>query len=59
MEFVVENFFDTIEDIKKFAGEEYEVAVFEPEARKVLSKVEPIVRHYTVKMDSVTGHHHQ
>ncbi len=33
-----------------FAGPDYTVPVFEPEARVLLSKVEPIVRHYDVKL---------
>ncbi len=53
VEFVVVNFFASIEDVKKFAGEDYDIPVFEPEARKVLSKVEPIARHYTIRIDSV------
>src|SRR5258706_12123460 len=35
--------------VKAFAGSEYELPVFEPEARRLLSKVEPIARHYDVK----------
>ena len=48
-EFVVVNFFESIEAVKAFAGEDYGVAVFEPEARRLLSRVEPIARHYDVR----------
>lgn len=48
-EFVVVNFFDSLEAVQAFAGPDYTVPVFEPEARLLLSKVEPIARHYEVK----------
>ena len=48
-EFVTMNLFESIDAVKKFAGADYEVPVFEPEARRLLSKVEPIARHYDVK----------
>src|SRR4051812_9677104 len=52
VEFVVMNLFESLEAVKAFAGTDYEVPVFEPEARKLLSKVEPIARHYNVMGDS-------
>lgn len=48
-EFVTVNLFDTLEAVKAFAGPNYEAPVFEPEARRLLSKVEPIARHYEVR----------
>lgn len=48
-EFVTMNLFESIDAVKKFAGSDYDVPVFEPEARRLLSKVEPIARHYHVK----------
>jgi len=48
-EFVTVNFFESLEAVKAFAGADYETPVFEPEARRLLSKVEPIARHYEVK----------
>jgi heme-degrading monooxygenase HmoA len=48
-EFVTVNFFESLEAVKAFAGREYEVPVFEPEARRLLSRVEPIARHYDVR----------
>jgi hypothetical protein len=48
-EFVTINFFESLDAVKAFAGPEYEVPVFEPEARRLLSRVEPIARHYDVR----------
>jgi heme-degrading monooxygenase HmoA len=53
VEFVVVNFFDSLEAVKRFAGEEYTVAVFEPEAKRLLSKVEPVATHYDVRISTV------
>lgn len=50
VEFVVMNLFVSLEAVKAFAGTDYDVPVFEPEARQLLSKVEPIARHYDVKV---------
>ena len=47
-EFVVVNFFDSLEAVKRFAGPDYTVAVFEPEARRLLSKGEPTAMHYDI-----------
>lgn len=52
-EFVVVNLFDSIEAVKRFAGPDYTVAVFEPEARMLLSKVEPVAMHYDVRVSTV------
>jgi heme-degrading monooxygenase HmoA len=52
-EFVVINFFDSIEAVKKFAGPNYAVAVFEPEARRLLSRIEPTATHYEVRSSMV------
>jgi heme-degrading monooxygenase HmoA len=49
IEFVTVNFFDSLDAVKAFAGDDYEAPVFEPEARRLLFKVEPIARHYQVK----------
>jgi heme-degrading monooxygenase HmoA len=48
-EFVTVNLFESLDAVKAFAGTEYDTPVFEPEARRLLSKVEPIARHYEVK----------
>ncbi len=49
IEFVIVNLFESLDAVKAFAGPDYETPVFEPEARRLLSKVEPIARHYDVK----------
>jgi len=48
-EFIVMNLFESLDALKQFAGEEYEIPVFEPEAKKLLSRVEPQAVHYEVK----------
>lgn len=48
-EFVAVNLFESLDAVRAFAGPDYEVPVFEPEARRLLSRVEPIARHYDVK----------
>jgi hypothetical protein len=53
VEFVVVNLFDSLDAVKGFAGPDYTVAVFEPEARRLLSKVEPIAMHYEVRISTV------
>ena len=51
-EFVVVNLFDSLDTVRQFAGPDYSVPVFEPEARKLLSKVEPVAMHYEVRADT-------
>ncbi|GHO98409.1 antibiotic biosynthesis monooxygenase [Reticulibacter mediterranei] len=48
-EFVVLNLFASLDAVKAFAGPDYAVPVFEPEARLLLSKVEPLAHHYEVR----------
>jgi hypothetical protein len=43
------NLFHSLDAVKAFAGPDYDVPVFEPEARRLLSKVEPVARHYDVR----------
>jgi len=52
-EFVVVNLFDSLDAVRLFAGADYTVPVFEPEARQLLSKVEPIAMHYEVRVNTV------
>ena len=52
VEFVVLNFFESIEAVKAFAGEDYAVPVFEPEALELLSRVEPVADHYEVRFSA-------
>ena len=52
-EFVVVNLFDSLEAVKQFAGPDYAVATFEPEAKQLLSRIEPTAAHYEVRVSTV------
>lgn len=52
-EFVVINLFESLEAVKRFAGHDYTVPVFEPEARVLLSRVEPAAKHYDVRASTL------
>jgi hypothetical protein len=53
VEFVVINLFDSLEAVKRFAGADYSVPVFEPEATRLLCKIEPVALHYEVRASTV------
>jgi heme-degrading monooxygenase HmoA len=53
VEFVVINLFDSLAAVQAFAGPNYSVSVFEPEARELLAKVEPLAFHYEVCASTV------
>jgi heme-degrading monooxygenase HmoA len=46
VEFLVITQFDSIDAVKGFAGTDYEVAVIEPAARKLLSRFDARAAHY-------------
>jgi len=46
VEFVTICWFDSLEAVKEFAGEDYEVAVVPPPARKLLSRFDARSAHY-------------
>ena len=48
-EFLVMTLWDSMEAIRRFAGENPERAVVEPEARAVLADYDDFVRHYEVQ----------
>jgi hypothetical protein len=50
-EFVVINLFESLEAVKQFAGPDYTVPVFEPEARTFLSRIENFATHYEVRAE--------
>jgi len=50
VEFVVINFFDSLDAVRRFAGPDYQVAVFEPEALRLLARREPVAMHYEVRV---------
>jgi hypothetical protein len=49
-EFVVINLFDSLDAVRKFAGPNYNVPVFEPEAKALLSRFDPLASHYEVRV---------
>lgn len=49
VEFLVLTFWDSMDAIRRFAGENPERAVVEPEARAVLAEYDDFVRHYEVE----------
>jgi len=51
VEFVTVMWFDAIEAVRVFAGEDYELAVVPPKARKLLSRFDPRSQHYEVKVE--------
>jgi hypothetical protein len=53
VEFVVVNLFESMEAVQQFAGPDHSVPLFEPEARLLLSRVEPIAMHYEVRVSTV------
>jgi antibiotic biosynthesis monooxygenase (ABM) superfamily enzyme len=55
VEFVVVNLFDSIEAVQQFAGPDYAMAQFEPEARRLLSRIEPLATHYEVAVNTVSA----
>jgi hypothetical protein len=52
-EFVVINFFQSIQAVRRFAGDNYEGAIFEPEAELLLSRKESIAVHYEVRANTI------
>lgn len=49
VEFTTIMWFESIEAVRLFAGEDYEVAVVPPEARALLSRFDGRSRHYDVR----------
>jgi heme-degrading monooxygenase HmoA len=54
-EFLVVNFFESLEAVIRFAGSDYSVPVFEPEAKVFLSRIENFATHYEVRSCIVAG----
>ena len=54
VEFVVVNLFDSLDALKRFAGPDYTVPVFEPKAKKLLSRADPLAMHYEVRACAVS-----
>ncbi|MFX0066998.1 MAG: antibiotic biosynthesis monooxygenase family protein [Candidatus Hermodarchaeota archaeon] len=51
VEFITIMWFDSIDDIRAFAGEDYEKAVVPPKARALLSRFDKRSQHYEVKAE--------
>ena len=51
VEFVTIMWFDSIEAVRTFAGEDYEAAVVPPKARGLLSRFDARSQHYDVKVE--------
>lgn len=49
VEFITIMWFDSIDAVRAFAGEDYEVAVVPPEARALLSRFDARSQHYEVR----------
>ncbi len=52
VEFVTIMWFDSIDAIRDFAGEDYEVAVVPPKAIKLLARFDQRSQHYEVRAES-------
>ena len=51
VEFVTVMWFDSIEAVRAFAGDDYEAAVVPPKARALLSRFDQRSQHYEVKAE--------
>jgi hypothetical protein len=51
VEFITIMWFDSIEAVRTFAGEDYEAAVVPPKARAILSRFDARSQHYEVKVE--------
>ncbi len=50
VEFVTLLFFDSLDGVKAWAGDHYDVAVVPPEARKLLKRFRERTRHYEARL---------
>jgi hypothetical protein len=51
VEFITEMWFDSLEAVREFAGEDYEVAVVPPKARAILAHFDPRSQHYEIRVE--------
>jgi heme-degrading monooxygenase HmoA len=58
VEFVTVMWFDSLEAVREFAGEDYEAAVVPPEAQTLLSRFDERSQHYEVRADLLSGISH-
>ena len=52
VEFITIMWFDSLDSVRTFAGEDYETAVVPPKARKLLSRFDAHSQHYEVRAES-------
>jgi heme-degrading monooxygenase HmoA len=55
VEFVTLTLFESIAAVRRFAGDEEDVAVIEPRARELLAEYDPTVRHFDVVVATGDG----
>jgi heme-degrading monooxygenase HmoA len=54
VEFITVMWFDSVDAVRTFAGEDYERSVVPPEARRLLSRFDERSQHYEVKAEMTT-----
>jgi antibiotic biosynthesis monooxygenase (ABM) superfamily enzyme len=54
VEFVTVMWFDSLDAVRAFAGEDYEVAVVPPKARALLARFDARSQHYEVRAELMT-----
>jgi hypothetical protein len=55
VEFVTIMWFDTMEAVRAFAGENYEIAIVSPQAKVLLARFDEFALHYQVKAEMKTA----
>ena len=55
IKFLVVNFFESYDAVKEFAGPDYTLPVFELGVRLLLSRFDPVVSHYEVKLTNTVN----
>jgi heme-degrading monooxygenase HmoA len=55
VEFVTLTLFESIDAVRRFAGEDEDAAVIEPRARELLAEYDPTVRHFEVVVPAADG----
>ena len=55
VEFVTIMWFDSLDAVREFAGEDYEVAVVPPKARAILAHFDARSQHYSVEVEQQAG----
>jgi heme-degrading monooxygenase HmoA len=55
VEFVTVMWFDSLDAVREFAGEDYEAAVVPPKARALLARFDARAQHYQVREQAMVG----